>query len=135
MRKALLFTVLALVAVYAASGCDLLNQWLSPSEQRVDEGANGGQVSLQVGQMLVVALASNPSTGYAWEITEVDSMVLALTKEDFKAESNLVGAGGTQLFFFDALKAGQTLLKLVYHRSWEQGVEPAETFSITVEVR
>jgi len=135
MRKALLLTLLAAVTVFAVSGCDLLERWLTPPEQRVDETANGGQVFLQVGETLVVALASNPSTGYKWEIAEVDSMVLKLTKEDFKVDSDLVGAPGTQLFFFDALKIGQTSLQLVYHRPWETGVEPADTFSITVEVK
>jgi len=26
-------------------------------------------------------------------------------------------------------------LQMVYHRPWETGVEPADTFSITVQVR
>lgn len=135
MRKALLLTLLAAVTVFALSGCDLLDQWLTPAEYRVDESASGGQISVQVGQTLVVALPSNPSTGYSWEIVELDQLVLKPTKEDFKVESDLVGAGGTQLFFFEALKAGQTSLQLVYHRPWETGVEPADTFSISVEVR
>ena len=139
MRKALLLTLLAAVTVSVISGCELLEGWFKPGEPptgpRVDESADGGQVTLQVGQTLIVALASNPSTGYTWEIAEVDPMVLTLTKEDFIADSDLVGAPGTQLFYFKALKTGQTSLQMVYHRPWETGVEPADTFSITVQVR
>ncbi len=135
MRKVLLLTLLAAVTVSAVSGCDLLERWLTPPEHRVDETANGGQVSLKVGETLVVALASNPSTGYSWEIAELDQLVLKLTKEDFKVDSDLVGAPGTQLFFFEALKVGQTSLQIVYHRPWETGVEPTDTFSIAVQVR
>jgi len=135
MRKALLLTLLAAVTVLALSGCDLLDRWLVPPEHRVDENASGGQVSVQVGETLVVALASNPSTGYGWEIVELDPLVLKLTKEDIKIDSDLVGAGGTQLFFFEALQVGQTSLQLVYRRPWEEGVEPIGTFSMTVQVR
>ena len=50
-------------------------------------------------------------------------------------EPPLVGAGGWEIFRFKALSTGQTSLKLVYHRPWEEGVEPLKTFSLQVVVR
>jgi predicted secreted protein len=40
-----------------------------------------------------------------------------------------------EVFRFEAVEAGETLIELVYHRPWEEGVEPLETFSIQVIVR
>ncbi len=36
---------------------------------------------------------------------------------------------------FKALQAGTATLTLVYHRPWETGVEPIDTFTVTVTVR
>jgi len=47
--------------------------------------------------------------------------------------SPIVGAGGWEIFRFKAVRAGQTNLEFVYHRSWEDA-EPLETFSIQVTV-
>ena len=90
--------------------------------------------------MLVVTLESNPSTGYGWEQVEDQGSILEQIGEaEFKpaetGEPPLVGAGGSEIFHFKAAGAGQTTLQLVYHRSWEEGVEPLRTFSIEVVVR
>lgn len=100
---------------------------------------NGRQVELSSGQVLVVTLASNPTTGYSWEVSEVDEAVLTqLGEAEFRqapAEGEPVtGAGGTETFRF-AAAAGETTLTLVYHRPWEKDVEPLETFTVQVVVR
>ena len=50
-------------------------------------------------------------------------------------DKNLVGAGGQETLRFEAKKAGQVRLELVYHRAWEKGAKPAETFGIDVTIR
>lgn len=121
-----------LVALTVATGC-------SPQQQEVKAsiGDNGREMQLKKGQPLVVTLEANPTTGYSWEVAEpLDEQVLRQVGEpEFKAESDLVGAGGVQILRFEALNAGQTALKLAYRRSWEKDVEPLNTFSIQVVVR
>jgi inhibitor of cysteine peptidase len=100
----------------------------------------GGQVEVNVGQVLVLTLESNPTTGYSWQVVEAGDSVLRQTGEpEFKAASELdpplLGAGGVEVFRFEAVGAGETRLELVYHRPWEEGVEPLETFSVQVVVR
>ena len=100
---------------------------------------DGTAVELNPGQMLVVALESNPTTGYRWEVSEVDKSVLtqvggAEFQEAPKEDEQMVGVGGTETFRF-ASAPGSTTLTLVYHRSWETDVEPAATFSVDVTVR
>jgi inhibitor of cysteine peptidase len=121
-----------------------------PTEEVVPEGPagevvlggedNGGQVALSVGQSLVVTLASNPTTGYSWQVAEGTGTVLAQVGEAIYRETPqegtpLVGVGGTETFRFEARAAGQTSLLLEYRRPWEETVEPVETFSVDVVVR
>jgi inhibitor of cysteine peptidase len=109
------------------------------NEVKIDDESNNGQVELQTGQTLEVTLESNPTTGYAWEVAEVDESLLqsqgdAEYKEKKTAGEQLVGSGGTQTFRFTAAEVGETTLKLIYHRAWETDVEPVQTFSVQVTI-
>jgi len=100
---------------------------------------NGSQAELSSGQVLEVTLASNPTTGYSWQVSEVDGAVLTqLGEAEFQQAPTegepLVGAGGTETFRFVAA-TGETTLALVYHRPWEEDVEPLEIFTVQVVVR
>jgi len=121
-----------LVALTVTTGC-------SPQQQEVKAtiADDGREMQLKKGQTLVVTLEGNPTTGYSWEVAEpLDEQVLRQTDEpEFKAESDLVGAGGVQILRFEAENAGKFTLKLVYHRPWEKDVEPLETYSIQVVVQ
>ena len=101
---------------------------------------DGGQIEVDAGQALVLTLESNPTTGFRWEVVEMEDAVLRPKGEaEFKLASELdsppPGTGGVEIFRFEAVNAGETLLELVYHRPWEEGVEPLETFSVRVIVR
>ena len=110
-----------------------------PAESvEVNEDDNRGQVELERGQILVVTLESNPSTGYRWEQAEqYKSILLQLGEVEFKSSDTgnppTVGAGGWEIFRFRAVSPGQISLLFFYHRSWEDA-EPVETFSIKVTV-
>jgi inhibitor of cysteine peptidase len=126
------------------AGCGLLILVLTActggNEVKIDAAANGGSVEVKNGQILVVALESNPTTGYAWEVSEVDSGLLQLQgQSDYKAGDTggtlVVGAGGAESFRFLASGSGETTLKMVYRRSWETDVEPLQTFSVQVKVK
>jgi inhibitor of cysteine peptidase len=110
---------------------------VQPEEINVTEENNGGQVELEQGQILIVTLQSNPTTGYQWEVVENQESILeqsgeAQFKPSDEGEPPMVGTGGWEIFRFKAISAGQMTLKLIYHRSWEEGVEPANTFSLDV---
>ena len=106
----------------------------------VDARDNGSLVFLKPSQVLVVTLESNPSTGYQWEVSAMDTAVLQqMGKAEFLPSAStgrqIVGAGGMERFRFKALKSAESSLKLVYRRPWEKEAEPAATFSIQVLVR
>ncbi len=55
----------------------------------VDEDDDGGQVTLEQGQILVVTLESNPTTGYQWEVVEnQDSILEQVGEAEFKPSAN-----------------------------------------------
>ncbi len=105
----------------------------------VDEDDDGGQVVFKQGQVLVVTLESNPSTGYSWSVVEnQDSILEQVGESEFvqpeQSDPPMVGVGGWEVFRFKAVSTGQETLELIYRRSWETDVEPANTFTIEVVV-
>jgi len=109
----------------------------NPSKDfKLDADDNGRQIELEKGQILVITLEANPTTGYTWEIAEHEEHVLRQVGEaGFEPESEAIGAQGIQTLRFEAVNVGKTTLKLVYRRPWEEDVEPLDTFSIKVVVR
>ena len=98
---------------------------------------DGRLVTLDRGDLLVVRLEGNPSSGYEWELVDpLDQGVLEQVGErEFVSEGNddIVGAPGTFVFRFRAVASGTIPLQFVYERPWEE--EPIETFSVVVYVR
>jgi len=83
------------------------------------------------GQVMVLSLDSNPSTGYLWETAEMDGEILRQAGEvEFRQESRLLGAPGKQILHFESIGTGQTNLELIYHRPWEEDTEPNKTIHI-----
>ncbi|MCX6056312.1 MAG: protease inhibitor I42 family protein [Chloroflexi bacterium] len=104
--------------------------------QEVTKEMNGQTISVKAGDSFTLTLAGNPTTGYVWELSELDQTFVSLTGDpDYRADSNLTGAGGVYTYKFNALKAGTTTLKLIYRRPWEKDISPLETFKVTVEVK
>lgn len=70
-----------------------------------------------------ISVSSNPSTGYQW-MYFVDGDAIEFTSENYVSSStspDVVGAGGTQTFVFNAVKPGKVTVTLSYERAWEDG--------------
>jgi inhibitor of cysteine peptidase len=126
--------VLILVLLTIAS-CTVAKETSPLGEVNIGPEDNGKRVEVNAGDTLRLSLPSHPTTGYRWEVVEIDEDVLRQVGEpEFQPESELLGAPGEQIFRFHAVGEGQAMLKLIYHRSWEKDVEPADTFRIQVAV-
>ena len=127
--RVLFLAVFALVLITA--GC------ATNGKETKTIGANdaGKTVSLSVGDTLEVTLEGNPTTGYNWAATSLDTSILKQVGEPaFTPSSTAIGAGGQVTLRFEAVGSGQTTLQLDYHRSWETGVAPLQTYQVTVQV-
>jgi inhibitor of cysteine peptidase len=108
------------------------------NEAQATQADNGGQITLQSGEVMTVSLDSNPTTGYSWQVLKIDNAILvqegAPTYEQSPDSEGLVGAGGAETFHFKAVGTGETSLELGYMRPWED-TPPIETYSVQVVVR
>jgi len=109
-----------------------------PPSVSIGENENGKLVKMFQGQDLIVSLPSNPTTGYDWHVRNFTPSILEQTDVSFKptTASGLVpvGSGGTKVYTFRAMKAGESVLDVVYQRPWAETVPPLKTFSVRVFV-
>jgi inhibitor of cysteine peptidase len=99
------------------------------------ENDRGRIVSIPLGETISITLAGNPTTGYTWELADVNRGVLDPDpKPTFVPDSSLTGVGGRYTFRLFALAAGTTVVKLIYHRPWEKEIPPLRNFDLTVAV-
>ncbi len=107
----------------------------APAVRILSEQDEGSVVHLQLGELLVVALEGNPSTGFSWEVTPAEQAVVAQQGEpEFSAESGLLGSGGKISLTFKAVAEGQQALILAYRRPFEKDAAPEKTISFVVVV-
>ena len=129
MRTAVVMSFFLMMALF--SGC-------GANGASITDDDNGKQITVQSGDVITVTLVSNPTTGYSWQVMEIDNAILVQDGDPEYKQSpgaeGLVGAGGTETFHFKAIGSGQTSLGLGYLRPWES-VPPIETFTIQVVVQ
>jgi inhibitor of cysteine peptidase len=97
------------------------------------EDDSGSDVTVDDGTRLTAVLSGNASTGYEWEVTELDTAVLEHTGTTYGPDCGMTGCGGTEYWTFTALSPGRATVRMVYHRPWEEE-EPTRTFELTVAV-
>ncbi len=103
---------------------------------KITEQDAGTTVEMRAGELLEVTLKGNPTTGYMWDVASVDpNILMPVDQLEFQADSKAIGAPGKLTLRFEAKHAGETSLKLIYHRPWEKDTKPIDTFKVTVVIR
>jgi inhibitor of cysteine peptidase len=94
-------------------------------------------IQCNVGEAFSIVLDSNPSTGYQWRLAQPSNReFLKLINSTYRAPiTELVGAGGKEIWSFKALSVGQRTILLEYVRPWEKGKEPVKTVTFTVNIQ
>lgn len=109
-----------------------------PAPVTLFDADNGKTVPVKVGQPIVVALSSNPTTGYDWQVESTDKTFGYPVKE-FTPASSKVGASGTTTLTWKTdgplSVLGRHTVKLAYQRPWAETAPPAKTYTFTVDVR
>ena len=97
------------------------------------DSQDGTALSLYAGDVVVLRLAENPTTGYRWEI--VSAKGFEVEADDFTvALGGALGHGGERALRFKATVAGTARIEAVLRRSWETTV-PLRRYSITADIR
>jgi inhibitor of cysteine peptidase len=99
--------------------------------------ADPAKVTTRPGREFRFTLASNPTTGYQWQLAKpvAGSCVSLVTNEFVRPKSNLAGAPGKEVWRFKAIRPGEATIELEYARSWEKGVPPVQKTNFVVVVR
>jgi inhibitor of cysteine peptidase len=92
----------------------------------VDITSSDKTVTLAAGGTLTVTLESNITTGYSWNETADISDMTVIQQTDHKYQppaTVAVGAGGTEIWNFKALKEGTSTITMRYRRPNEPSIE------------
>lgn len=134
MKSYALFAALGLLLGACASSMNSNYSSSSKQDKIFVLSANKNvQQSVQLGEVFLIEVESNPSTGYRWIIVNRrDLKCLQLKKEQtFPASSNsstnLVGMPGKQQWQFFAKCTGDIQVRFEYRRPWEPLTTPALT--------
>ena len=127
MKKSLILVTVAVIAISLLAGC----------VGQVKTYTDSGQaISIGVNQEFIIALGSNPTTGYSWQ-ESYDETMLRLVEKTYKsgeaAKQGAVGAGGVEYFRFKALQAGKTEITLTYKRPWEAKEVDQKVFMVSIK--
>ena len=124
--------VITAIMVMVMAGCSSL-----PKQVSADVSSSGKQVEIAAGGSFTITLDSNATTGYNWELKGIsDTAVLEKADNKYEAPaSGLMGAGGKEVWTFEAMKAGTSTLTMEYSQPWAGGQKSANTFSLTVVVK
>jgi inhibitor of cysteine peptidase len=94
-------------------------------------------IEVTAGETFIIALLSNRTTGFAWELVEgLDKSILQLVNSEYIVnDSKLIGAGGKEKLAFKALKPGKTVISLNYVRAWEKNAAPERKVAFPITVK
>ena len=125
----------AAVALLLLAGCAAAR---SANTNTLTPADDGKVINVTVGQVLVVELPGNRTTGYGWNQPAASETVLERVGEPAyvknPAPSGMAGVGGKEIWRFRAAKAGRQRLRLEYARPWEKNTPPAKVVTFTVVV-
>lgn len=133
MRRILAATILMSLSVWPR--CALGTQG---SANMVVKAADSGRiVNLKPGDTFEVRLEANPSTGYGWTVSPEKNNIVRQKSMKFVrgGAGDVPGAGGTNVWTFEAVKAGNQKLTFNYQRPWEKSVPAVKTVSYSVIVQ
>ena len=108
-----------------------------PGSLELTRAENGKRARVWIGNVIVVRLPGNPTTGYQWQfLPSPNSVVRLMGQPQFTSlprSAGMVGAGGTVVFTFQVIQPGSGAIRLVYARPWEKNNPPAETFAVGLD--
>jgi predicted secreted protein len=113
-------------------------------EVSCDEFASANHTSreleVEAGDLLMVILCSNPTTGFEWSETAniSDTSILEQVSHEFippqSGQSSQTGTPGQEVWVFRALEEGTSTIYMEYSRPWQGGEEAIWTFELTVTI-
>lgn len=135
-------TTVAISLCFVLSTCSIstdLDRRTVDDEQPIiilSEEQNGGLVALKIGDSVSVEVDGIPSTGFTWEIDNLDeSLLLQQGEIEITQESDRLGGISKYRIFFKAVNSGTGVLRLIYHRPFEKDQPPERVYEIAFDIQ
>ena len=98
---------------------------------------NGTTVTVQAGDLVIVRISENPTTGYVWAIEPAASQLLVLQSSDYLPATTepIAGSGGERSFTFQAVQSGITEIQLKLWRVWVGDSSVVQRYAVTIHVQ
>lgn len=97
---------------------------------------DGRIVEGRAGDIVMLHLSENASTGYRWTVDAHDADLVALTTDAREpatgASDAAVGSAGLAIFRAQILRPGSSRLVLLYRRPWEPATAAMRSFALTI---
>lgn len=112
----------------------------SCGEQKVmlTQQQDSQSVHVHAGETIVLQLDENPSTGFTWEITQIDSTILTLQDSTYTqnpSKPGETGVGGTHVWTFVAKQPGTIHLQLKLWRKSQGASSSTQWYNVTLDVQ
>lgn len=72
----------------------------------------------RVGDVIVIPLTENPSTGYEWEL-QLPAGIQDIGEDYVASSEQLIGASGKKIYRVQIIQPGNSIIQAVYKRPWE----------------
>ena len=90
---------------------------------------------IEVGDKVYIELCSNPSTGFKWNYDMSGDSALKEEGYDFEEpDGDVAGAAGKEVWTFEAIEKGTTVINMEYSQPWQGGIKGEWTYRINVVV-
>jgi predicted secreted protein len=102
----------------------------------ITKNDDGKEISVPEGAIVEVRLEQHGGTGYLWQIVGLDQThlkVLNSTETPLRG-GRIVGGPLLKTWQIQAVKPGQTDLKMLLYRPWEGAQKAAESFQVKIVI-
>ncbi len=92
-------------------------------------------ITLAPGNVLVIPLAGNPSTGYVWQVEpSAEGILTPRGDAAFAAPADAPGTPGYEIFTFDVAGAGDVTLTFTHSQPWDETTPPEQVIDLPFTV-
>lgn len=83
---------------------------------------NNEEIKVAIGDIVIIELPENPTTGYQWESVNLNTEILEEKQNDFISSNSGIGAGGMKKFEFEVKLAKQESIILRNVQKWSNDI-------------
>ena len=91
-------------------------------------------VAVQRGDVIVIELPDQPTTGYRWDIASLEPALVEIEASEYRSAGPGIGGGGIASWRLRARASGRTRLAFERRRPWERERSAIDRFAVTIDI-